>query len=199
MDTEGDPLGAGPGYGHFPMERTEEYFRQLTVERQVTKYNKGHAVRVWMKPDGAQGEALDCRVYATAALAILNPDLAGSAASLAEARPPEPKPKKRKLRIRGRLGGALTWKTNCSWEGRKSAPPCAAAATASRTSGGTCRCTTRGDTRGNATGAHRSTHGRPTKAKTPARITCRGCDEVTTLKASRSGGGKAVAEPDIPG
>jgi phage terminase large subunit GpA-like protein len=97
---------AGPGYCHFPMERTEEYFRQLTVERQVTKYNKGHAVRVWMKPDGARNEALDCRVYATAALAILNPDLAGIAASLAETKPPvQPQRRKRELRVRGRLGG----------------------------------------------------------------------------------------------
>jgi phage terminase large subunit GpA-like protein len=61
----------GPGYCHFPMGREDEYFRQLTAERQVTRYTKGYQKREWVKRR-ARNEALDCRVYATAALAILN-------------------------------------------------------------------------------------------------------------------------------
>lgn len=93
----------GPGYCHFPMERTEEYFEQLTVEKQITKWDKGHAKRVWMKPAGARNEALDCRVYAMAALAILNPNVAEIAAALSEVKTAEPKPRKRTLRVRGRM------------------------------------------------------------------------------------------------
>jgi phage terminase large subunit GpA-like protein len=67
----------GPGYCHFPMERTEDYFRQLTVEKQITKYSHGHGMKVWIKPSGARNEALDCRNYATAAAGIFNPDIKG--------------------------------------------------------------------------------------------------------------------------
>lgn len=62
----------GPGYCHFPYERGEEYFAQLTAERIVTKYARGFARREWQKVR-ARNEALDCRVYAYAALRILNP------------------------------------------------------------------------------------------------------------------------------
>ena len=58
----------GPGYCHFPASRDAEYFAQLTVEKQYTKYRNGFAQRYWKKPDGARNEALDCRVYAYAAL-----------------------------------------------------------------------------------------------------------------------------------
>jgi phage terminase large subunit GpA-like protein len=65
----------GPGYCHFPLEREEEYFKQLTAETLVTRYIKGFPVREWRKPDKARNEALDCRVYALAALKIMNPNL----------------------------------------------------------------------------------------------------------------------------
>lgn len=65
---------AGPGYCHFPAERDDEYFRQLTAERQVTRYNKGFAHRTWVKTR-TRNEALDVRVYGIAALAILNVNL----------------------------------------------------------------------------------------------------------------------------
>jgi phage terminase large subunit GpA-like protein len=65
----------GPGYCHFPSDRDEEYFRQLTAERLVTRYVKGFPIREWYKPDRARNEALDCRVYALAALKIMNPNL----------------------------------------------------------------------------------------------------------------------------
>ena len=62
----------GPGYCHFPLERDVEYFEQLTAEKLVTKFHKGFARREWVKTR-ARNEALDCRVYAYAALRILNP------------------------------------------------------------------------------------------------------------------------------
>lgn len=65
----------GPGYCHFPAEYQEEYFKQLTCERIMTKFSNGHPQRVWVKTKGKRNEALDCRVYGLAALHILNPNL----------------------------------------------------------------------------------------------------------------------------
>ena len=64
----------GEGYCHFPTGRHEEYYRMLTAEKKVTKYFKGRPRREWVKIR-TRNEALDCRVYATAALAILNLNL----------------------------------------------------------------------------------------------------------------------------
>jgi len=58
----------GPGYIHFHAEAGEEYFAQLTAEKQVTRYVKGFPVREWVKKSGARNEALDCKVYAYAAM-----------------------------------------------------------------------------------------------------------------------------------
>lgn len=74
----------GPGYCHFPEGREEEYFRQLTAEKLVTRYVKGFPVREWRKPDKARNEALDCRVYALAALKNMNPNLVRLAQRLAK-------------------------------------------------------------------------------------------------------------------
>ena len=65
---------SGEGYCHFPLGRSEEYFRMLTAEKKVVKYFKGRPRREWVKVR-TRNEALDCRVYATAALAILNLNL----------------------------------------------------------------------------------------------------------------------------
>lgn len=65
----------GVGYCHFPSDRDEQYFKQLTAEKIVTRYHKGFPVRRFEKPEGRRNEALDCRVYALAALHIINPDL----------------------------------------------------------------------------------------------------------------------------
>jgi phage terminase large subunit GpA-like protein len=62
----------GPGYCHFPLDRDVEYFEQLTAEKLVTRYHKGFPRKEWVKTR-ARNEALDCRVYAFAALKILNP------------------------------------------------------------------------------------------------------------------------------
>lgn len=58
----------GAGYCHFSLDRDASYFEQLTAERLRTKYVKGFPQRYWWKPDGRRNEALDCRVYAYAAL-----------------------------------------------------------------------------------------------------------------------------------
>lgn len=58
----------GPGFCHFPVGRPHAWFEQLTSEVIETKYVKGFPKRVWKLPDGKRNEALDCRVYAFAAL-----------------------------------------------------------------------------------------------------------------------------------
>ena len=60
----------GPGYCHFPLDRGEEYFRMLTAEKKVIRYFKGRARREWVKTR-QRNEALDCRVYAMAALQVM--------------------------------------------------------------------------------------------------------------------------------
>lgn len=63
----------GPGYCHFPADRDEEWFKQMTAEKLTTRYIKGQPVREWKKPDKARNEAGDCRNYAYAALKIMQP------------------------------------------------------------------------------------------------------------------------------
>ena len=63
---------SGSGFCHFPLGRDEEYFKQLAAsEKIVTKYHKGFPRREFVKTR-ARNEALDCRVYAYAALSILS-------------------------------------------------------------------------------------------------------------------------------
>jgi len=46
-----------------------DYFRQLTAERVVTRFERGRPIRSWQpKRDGERNEALDTFVYAHAAL-----------------------------------------------------------------------------------------------------------------------------------
>lgn len=62
----------GPGYMHFNMLCDEEYFRQLTAEKEVPVYEKGVLKRKqWIKTR-ARNEALDLEVYALAGLDYLN-------------------------------------------------------------------------------------------------------------------------------
>lgn len=61
----------GPGYIHFHNEAGQEYFKQLTAERQVVRYVKGFAIREWKKKPGDRNEALDVLVYSYAALNFL--------------------------------------------------------------------------------------------------------------------------------
>ena len=62
----------GPLYCHFPQGRPEEYFESLTAERLLTRYIKGFPIREWHKVR-ERNEALDCRVYAHAALLLAEP------------------------------------------------------------------------------------------------------------------------------
>lgn len=58
----------GPGSYHWPIGLPEDYWKQLTAEKQVTRLLNGFPKRVWIKKDGDRNEALDCEVYAYAAL-----------------------------------------------------------------------------------------------------------------------------------
>lgn len=58
----------GGGAYHFPLGLSDEYYKQLTAEKQITRYVNGHPKRIWIKKDGARNEALDCEVYSYAAL-----------------------------------------------------------------------------------------------------------------------------------
>ena len=59
----------GPGAIHFGSDRDADYFRQLTAEKVVTRYERGRPIRMWQpKREGERNEALDTMVYATAAL-----------------------------------------------------------------------------------------------------------------------------------
>ena len=64
----------GPGYCHFPGGRGNEWFEQLTAEHRVVRYEKGRAKIEWVKDAEKRNEALDCRVYAFAALRLDSPD-----------------------------------------------------------------------------------------------------------------------------
>lgn len=60
--------GSGAGAMHFPLGIPNEYYEQLTAEKQSTRYVNGFPKRTWVKKSGARNEALDCEVYAYAAL-----------------------------------------------------------------------------------------------------------------------------------
>lgn len=89
------------GYCHFPAGRTEAYFDGLTAEKLMTKYHKGFKHTEYVK-FRARNEPLDCRVYGTAALELLNVDLRAqrmaqeSAARRRAAEAEEPRPKEQK-------------------------------------------------------------------------------------------------------
>jgi phage terminase large subunit GpA-like protein len=58
----------GPRYIHFPLGLDDSYYRQLTAEKYVERYDKnGKPKRDWILPSGKRNEALDVTVYALAA------------------------------------------------------------------------------------------------------------------------------------
>lgn len=70
----------GPDYCHWPRDPESgydrAYFDGLTSEKRVVKSTpKGRKVEWVKKIQKGRNEPLDCRVYATAALVILNPDI----------------------------------------------------------------------------------------------------------------------------
>lgn len=58
----------GPGYCHFPVGRADNWYEQLTAEKQVLEKKHGFSFTRWILPKGRANEALDTRVYAYAAL-----------------------------------------------------------------------------------------------------------------------------------
>lgn len=59
----------GPGYTHFDADTTSEFLEQLTSETVVFRQVQGRKVRLWKpKKTGIKQEALDCFVYAYAAM-----------------------------------------------------------------------------------------------------------------------------------
>jgi phage terminase large subunit GpA-like protein len=94
----------GPGYMHFPSNRDETWFRQLTSETKVTRYKDGVPYSKFENPSKARNEALDCRVYAFAALQLLNINWKKVAESFGPARKDtaaEAAPKKARRSSRG--------------------------------------------------------------------------------------------------
>jgi phage terminase large subunit GpA-like protein len=63
----------GPRYVHFPNHLPDDYFEQLAAEVARTKWINRRAHRVYELRRGRRNEALDCWVYALAALYILGP------------------------------------------------------------------------------------------------------------------------------
>ena len=104
----------GAGYCHFPIDRDDEYFRMLTAEQIVTRFHKGFRKREWRKTR-ARNEALDCRVYALAASAILNTNINAMASRQKARQEPtateEAKPVQRTVRRQPpRSGFANSWR-----------------------------------------------------------------------------------------
>lgn len=106
----------GPGYIHFHHELSDEYFKQLTAEKVVTKFNKGFKRRGYVKTR-SRNEALDCYVYSMAAYAILNVDIntladrrERDAAQQPEAEIMQPPPKRRQFVPTPSQGFATNWR-----------------------------------------------------------------------------------------
>jgi phage terminase large subunit GpA-like protein len=109
----------GPGFCHFPEDEAhdQDYFRQLTAERLVVRYVKGQQVREWHKNDRDRNEKLDCRVYAYAAMKLMQPPFKriaermgvqiGAQEPATDVQPKEP-PKQDDMRFRKRTPPAPT-------------------------------------------------------------------------------------------
>jgi phage terminase large subunit GpA-like protein len=67
----------GAGYVYYPRQAdrgfNENFFQQLTAEVFEQKFERGKMVTGWKKIR-ERNEALDCFVYATAAIEIVNPN-----------------------------------------------------------------------------------------------------------------------------
>ncbi len=95
---------------HFCSDLDEEYFKQLTAEKRVTKFVRGKKSLVW-KQIRPRNEALDTLVYNFAAIYILNPNFAvieekilTNTSNLAE------NPKKRRKIAKNTTNFATSWK-----------------------------------------------------------------------------------------
>lgn len=121
---EGDPP---PGWCHFP-EHDPEYFKQLTSEHLITVVNKRthRSSRRWDPLPNRENHALDCRIYARAAAAVLGIDRLPAAtrpsspappATVQPATVPAQPPPERQAPRRPSWGGGLRAKPG-GWLGR---------------------------------------------------------------------------------
>lgn len=103
-----------PGYCHFPLDEEKrnrgydrKYFQGLLSERMIMKRDRGREVIRWEQVDRhVRNEPLDCRVYATGALEILNPNMERRKAMREGGHVPERKPvQRRKTGLRMLRGG----------------------------------------------------------------------------------------------
>jgi len=72
QDKAGEGEEDPPGYCHFP-EYGEDFFKQLTAEAVIVRFVKGYKRPEWQKVRD-RNEALDCRIYARAAAAVIGID-----------------------------------------------------------------------------------------------------------------------------
>ena len=95
---------------HFPNDVDEEYFKQLTAEKRVTKWIRGKKSLVW-KQIRPRNEALDTLVYNFAAIYILNPnfDVIEQKILVNESKPQQNTQKKTRKGI-NRQNFATSWK-----------------------------------------------------------------------------------------
>lgn len=101
----------GAGYCHFPAHYEMEHFKQLTAEVQVVRFHRGFPTQVWEKRQ-PRNEALDCRVYAMAALGMLNVRLERMAADRRREEPKKPADLPRSASEQGKNDGWITKNTD---------------------------------------------------------------------------------------
>ena len=105
----------GPRYIHFPLGLDDDFYRQLTSEKCITRYDKnGIPKREWVLPSGSRNEGLDATGYAMAAAVrsglermdwtkletIMNYNKSKTPDTSDSANTPAPSPKLRKRRVR---------------------------------------------------------------------------------------------------
>ena len=100
---------------HFPNTVDDEYFKQLTAEKKISKFVRGRKTVVW-KQTRERNEALDTFVYGLAALHILQPDFKALTGKK-EAKEPQIQPQKpdylnqrRRLMRRKQSNFVTSWK-----------------------------------------------------------------------------------------
>ena len=97
----------GPGFVHYPMQAEcgfgENFFKQLTAEVFEMKREKGKEKSGWVKIR-ERNEALDCAVYARAAMELLTPNFEQIEAALKGLPQTSQQPRRR----RGVVGKGVT-------------------------------------------------------------------------------------------
>lgn len=85
----------GPGYVHLPDWLTTDQCEQLVSEKRTRRLERGHVIYEWRKKhQDDPNEALDCRVYARAALEVLGSRVIQQLGAIATklSVPPDPEP-----------------------------------------------------------------------------------------------------------